>query len=78
MFFKSRILFNPPVYYLQQARVGGAPQACGDRKNVVPLLRAYSADGSDHFYTTDAAEMENAVTKLGYNSEGTTGFIFPT
>lgn len=72
IFFKSRILSNPSVY-LQQARA-----ACGLRKTAVPLLRAYNARATDHLYTTNAAEMQNAVTRLGYTREGTTGHIFPT
>ena len=36
----------------------------------VPLLRAFSPGSVDHFYTTSAAERDNAVAKLGYVNEG--------
>jgi len=51
-------------------------QTCGDPRHAIPLLRAYSAGESDHFYTTNAAELQNAVTNLGYSNEGTTGYVF--
>ncbi|TBU31514.1 hypothetical protein BD309DRAFT_702987 [Dichomitus squalens] len=35
----------------------------------LPLLRAYSPSAMDHFYTTNATEMKNAVTNLGYRQE---------
>ncbi|KAG6808324.1 hypothetical protein H0H92_004524 [Tricholoma furcatifolium] len=54
-----------------------APAAeCGDPRTMLPFLRAWNAALVDHFYTTNAAEMQNAVTNLGYVSEGTTGYIF--
>jgi CspA family cold shock protein len=34
------------------------------------LLRAFSPGSGDHFYTTSAAERDNAVAKLGYVNEG--------
>jgi hypothetical protein len=53
-----------------------APQACGNPKNAFSLLRAYSTGGTDHFYTTNVAEHQNAVAKLRYSEEGVTGYIF--
>jgi Repeat of unknown function (DUF5648) len=50
--------------------------ACGDPRAAVPLLRAYNGAVVDHFYTTNAAEMGNAVNHLGYSAEGTTGYVF--
>ncbi|KIM36037.1 hypothetical protein M413DRAFT_20660 [Hebeloma cylindrosporum] len=44
----------------------------------VPLYRAYSASWTDHFYTTDKAEMDRATTSLTFSAEGITGYIFPT
>ena len=44
----------------------------------VPLLRAYHPTAMDHFYTTDANEMANAVKKLGYNQEGIATHVFTT
>ncbi|PIL27438.1 hypothetical protein GSI_10586 [Ganoderma sinense ZZ0214-1] len=43
----------------------------------VPLLRAYQPTIHDHFYTTNAAEMQNAVSTLGYNQEGNAATIHP-
>ena len=44
----------------------------------VPLLRAYSLSQGDHFYTTDAAEMEWAVSTGIYNSEGDAATVLPS
>jgi cold shock CspA family protein len=43
----------------------------------VPLLRALSAASGDHFYTTSAAERDNAVAKGGYQNEGVACHVFP-
>jgi hypothetical protein len=43
-----------------------------------PLLRAFSPASGDHFYTTSAAERDNAVAKLGYLSEGVACHVFPS
>ncbi|KAG6860493.1 hypothetical protein C0995_010530 [Termitomyces sp. Mi166 len=50
--------------------------ACSDPRNTLPLLRANNGAIQDHFYTTNAGEMQNAITKLGYSGEGTTGYLF--
>ncbi|KAI0765039.1 hypothetical protein C8Q74DRAFT_1022206 [Fomes fomentarius] len=45
----------------------------------VPLLRGYrGGSAADHFYTTSALEMENAVGGLGYASEGDAALVSPT
>ncbi|KAG6911080.1 hypothetical protein DXG01_004595 [Tephrocybe rancida] len=54
----------------------GPPAVCGDPGATLPLLRAWSLSVTDHFYTTSASEMQNAVTNLGYVAEGTTGYVF--
>lgn len=54
------------------------PKLCGDPRLAVSLLRAYNPIGLDHFYTTDVEEFQNAITKLGYIDEGTTGYLFPS
>ena len=46
--------------------------------HAVPFLRAYQPNVFDHFYTTDANEMANAVNKLGYNQEGIAAYVFTT
>jgi uncharacterized protein DUF5648/thioredoxin family protein len=43
----------------------------------VPLLRAFSPGSGDHFYTTDVAERDNAVAKVGYVNEGVTCQVLP-
>ncbi|KAG6830307.1 hypothetical protein H0H87_008558 [Tephrocybe sp. NHM501043] len=53
-----------------------ATAACGDPRAILPLLRAWNPRVGDHFYTTNAPEMQNAVTRLGYIGEGTTGYVF--
>ncbi|KAF8064069.1 hypothetical protein FPV67DRAFT_1451314 [Lyophyllum atratum] len=53
-------------------------RTCGDPATAVPLLRAYSAQGSDHFYTTSAADIQNAVDTGTYVAEGVAGKIFAT
>ena len=42
----------------------------------VAFLWSYSPSAEDHFYTTNTLEMENAVTHLGYKSEGDAGHVF--
>ncbi|KAK0432996.1 hypothetical protein EV421DRAFT_1910428 [Armillaria borealis] len=42
----------------------------------VPFLQGYNAEYHDHFYTTNAQEMENAITLYKYNSEGDACRVF--
>jgi len=37
----------------------------------------WSNDRQDHFYTTSVAERDNAISQLGYVSEGITGYVYP-
>ena len=53
-----------------------AAETCGYA--TVPLLRAYSAHATDHFYTTNTGEMETAVASLGYTSEGDAAQVLPS
>ncbi|PIL23279.1 hypothetical protein GSI_14589 [Ganoderma sinense ZZ0214-1] len=55
---------------------GRTEDTCGFA--TVPLLRGYSPDATDHFYTTSASEMENAIRNDGYQSEGDAGQVFST
>ena len=52
------------------------------RNELIPLYRYWNGAASDHFYTTNAAEIgttqNGKVGKHGYSSEGITGWIFPT
>ncbi len=40
----------------------------------IPLYRLFG--GGDHFYTTSAAERDNAINNLGYASEGVAGYVW--
>ncbi|MCA9652635.1 MAG: hypothetical protein KC501_22145 [Myxococcales bacterium] len=42
----------------------------------VPLYRLYRAANGDHFYTTSAAERDNAINTLGYVAEGVAGYVW--
>ncbi|PCH43451.1 hypothetical protein WOLCODRAFT_75032 [Wolfiporia cocos MD-104 SS10] len=50
--------------------------ACAPPPGAVPFLRAYSPSATDHFYTTNATEMDIAVNSLGYSAEGNAGYIY--
>lgn len=40
-----------------------------------PFYRGYSPGATDHFYTTNLQEMENAVNNLGYKFEGIAAWV---
>ena len=48
----------------------------GDPRIVIPLLRAWNPSITDHFYTTNFGELQNADINLGYTAERTPGFVF--
>ncbi|THH20497.1 hypothetical protein EW146_g871 [Bondarzewia mesenterica] len=50
--------------------------ACDDPSTAIPLFEGYSPSGFDHFYTINAAEMENAVHNLGYTFDGDAAYVF--
>jgi hypothetical protein len=43
-----------------------------------PLYRAYSPGQADHFYTANFSELINAISALGYQYEGVSGYITAT
>lgn len=43
----------------------------------VPLYRLYNGAQGNHFYTTSAAERDNAATNLGYAFEFVAGYVWP-
>lgn len=47
--------------------------SCG----AVPLYRLYNGAQGNHFYTTSAAERDNAVSNLGYVFEFVAGYVWP-
>ncbi|KZT12527.1 uncharacterized protein LAESUDRAFT_3536 [Laetiporus sulphureus 93-53] len=49
---------------------------CGKFSKSVAFVRSYSASAKDHFYTTDAVEMDIAVDKQGYKFQGDAGRVF--
>ncbi|KAJ7581110.1 hypothetical protein C8J56DRAFT_1015865 [Mycena floridula] len=53
-------------------------RTCGNPADAVAFLRGFQISTGDHFYTTNAVEMENAVAKLQFKSEGIAGNIFTT
>ncbi|KAH0581660.1 hypothetical protein H2248_011356 [Termitomyces sp. 'cryptogamus'] len=50
--------------------------ACSDPRSTLPLWRAWRGASTDHFYTLNADEMQNAVTRFGYQGQGITGYLF--
>lgn len=44
--------------------------------HTVPLYRLYNGRVVDHFYTTNAAERDNARDRLGYTDEGVAGYVY--
>ncbi|KIK57265.1 hypothetical protein GYMLUDRAFT_122415, partial [Collybiopsis luxurians FD-317 M1] len=48
---------------------------CASPSDATPLLRAYSGSASDHFYTTNSTEMNNALTG-SYAFEGDAAFVW--
>lgn len=49
-----------------------ADEKCG----AIPLYRLRNAPADAHFYTTSAAERDNAVTALGFVDEGIAAYVF--
>lgn len=47
-----------------------------DRCGSTPLYRVYAPGSDDHFYTTSAAERDNAIAMFGYQDQGSPGFVF--
>ena len=47
-----------------------------NRCGAVELYRLYAPGGDDHFYTTSAAERDNAIAMYGYQDQGVVGFVF--
>jgi len=62
--------------------IGTTPQltigfiATDDSCGGTPLYRLYSATASNHFYTTSAAERDNAVAIYGYRYESVVGYVY--
>ena len=57
--------------------ISSAPPTTTTGTTTVPLLRAFSPGNGDHFYTTSAAERDNAVAN-GYRNEGVACHVLPS
>lgn len=54
-----------------------APFASGEEiQGTTPLYRLYNSWSGDHFYTTSAAERDNAIAAYGYQAELTECFVY--
>ena len=67
----SDISANLLIIYRQPATVPN----CG--YPTLPLLRAWSKTGTDHFYTTNTTEMDSYLAN-GYTSQGIAAYILPS
>ncbi|KAE9392836.1 hypothetical protein BT96DRAFT_944378 [Gymnopus androsaceus JB14] len=78
------VVINTPTPFLLPATVTASPEsqtsasaaACATSSDAIPLLRAFSSVGSDHFYTTNSSEMSNAVAVDAYTFEGDATFLW--
>ncbi|KAJ7889284.1 hypothetical protein B0H14DRAFT_2691953 [Mycena olivaceomarginata] len=53
-------------------------QTCGNPADAAPLFRAYNPTIGDHFYTTNASELQVAVISGGYTREQNAALVFTT
>ncbi|KAJ3715400.1 hypothetical protein C8R42DRAFT_219895 [Lentinula raphanica] len=56
---------------------GAASSSCANVAHAVPFLRAYTQSGTDHLYTTNSTEMNNALA-ASYSFEGDAAFVWST
>lgn len=50
--------------------------AAGETCGATALYRLYSSSAGNHFYTTSAAERDNAVASFGYRYESIAGYVW--
>ncbi|KAE9392837.1 hypothetical protein BT96DRAFT_924487 [Gymnopus androsaceus JB14] len=73
----SVVLNSSPTPFL--APVSATTSSCATTTDAVPLLRTYSSIGTDHFYTTNATEMNDVAIALdAYSFEGDATFLWAT
>ncbi len=66
--------FEAVAGYVYYANHDATAVSCdGGELEVRPLYRLYSGKDTDHFYTSDAAERDRAMTQ-GYADEGVVGY----
>ena len=70
--------FTLPYAYLTDANLASDFWMIQLVTDVTALYRLYHATTGAHFYTTSAAERDNAVNQLGYQSEGTACYVYST
>ena len=68
---------SPTCANSQTSRIASS-QVDLDTANAVPFFRAYSASLTDHFYTTNYAEMKSVTSSGTYALEKAPGFVFRT
>ncbi len=61
-----------------QSQPGAPAAAQAASGNKVPLYRAYNPKNGSHFFTDNAQEEQNAVSKMGFRNEGIAGYIMST
>jgi hypothetical protein len=49
-----------------------------EEPGTIPLFRLFSSSLHDHFYTTSAAERDQALSRFGYIDEGIAAYVLPT
>lgn len=42
----------------------------------IPVYRLYEPGTNNHFYTTNSAERDSAISNLGYQNEGVAGYVW--
>ncbi|KAJ3851405.1 hypothetical protein EV368DRAFT_2562, partial [Lentinula lateritia] len=63
-----------------ESQVSASPSSsCANNADAIPLLRAFSSTGKDHFYTTNSTEMNGvAIAQDAYSFEGDATFLWST
>lgn len=67
---------DPGCEGLQLESVMGHIATAAGTAGSIPLFRLYQPGNGDHFYTTSAAERDNAIASYGYVDEGVAGYVW--
>jgi hypothetical protein len=67
---------DPACEGLMLEGVMGFIASAADTAGSMPLHRLYLPSNGDHFFTTSAAERDNAVSVYGYINEGVAGYVW--
>ncbi len=60
------------------AQAAAAPQGAAASGDKVPMYRAYDPKTGGHFFTDNQQELQSAISRYGYRSEGVAGYIMST